>query len=212
MIQVYRTKREIGFKVSDDIYQKIREWTHSIDKELFKEQLSTGRFRNHALDPGILSYMKQAEARGEIMPYYGVGGGSGVCTYIFKITASLINLTVKHGESGKSINFSAPLKISRLLSGQMRGRRLKYDPTPYMIDEKLPEAWSGEPPKALICKIYGSEYKNLAKWPKWIDSQALSGRYEYSFSEVSIGPTGFVARVRDIESKDLIDITEYSDW
>jgi hypothetical protein len=52
----------------------------------------------------------------------------------------------------------------------------------------------------------------LSKWPKWVHAQALSERYEYSFGEVSIGATGFAAKVRDTKSNKLIDVTDYDAW
>jgi hypothetical protein len=212
MIQVHKTNKEIGYKVSGEIYQQITQWAYSIDETVFKEQLATGLFGNTIeLDPDILAVMRRVEKQGGILPYYGVGGSSGVCTYRFRVIMSRIELTVEHGATEKVMSLDTPLETSER-SPSVEGRRFKFSPFPYLMKEKLPQAWSGEPPEALVCKIAGREYEKLVKWPKWVDTQALSERYEYSFGEVSLGATGFAAKVKDKESDDLIDVTDYDDW
>jgi hypothetical protein len=212
MIQVYKTKNEINFMVSGKTYQDITEWTSSVDEMVFREQLATGRFGNNIeLDPDTLALMRHVEKQGGILPYYGLGGSSGVCTYRFRVTTSRIQLTVEHGTTHRVMSLDTPLEISEK-SASMKGRRFKFSPFHHLIKEKLPQEWSGESPEALVCKITGREYEKLVKWPKWVDTQALSERYEYSFSEVSIGATGFVAKIKDTKSNDLIDVTDYDDW
>ncbi|MFH1976134.1 MAG: hypothetical protein ABIJ52_11340 [Pseudomonadota bacterium] len=212
MIQVYKTKKAIGFRVSGEIYQQISKWAYSIDEKVFKKQLATGRFaKNVELTPKTLALMRHVEKQGKILPYYGAGGSSGVCTYRFRVKMSRIELTVEHGVTGKTMSLDTPLKTSRRLTNT-EGLRFKFCPFPYLSKEKLPPEWSGKSPKVLVCKIAGREYENLAKWLNWVDTQALSERYEYSFGEVSVGATGFVAKVRDIKSNKLIDLTDYDDW
>lgn len=212
MIHVYKTKKAIGFRVLGEIYQQISKWAYSVDEKVFKNQLATGRLaKNVELTPKILALMRHVEKKGKIMPYYGVGGSSGVCTYRFRIIKSRIELTVEHGFTGKTMRLDTPLETSQRLANT-KGLRFKFCPFSYQNKEKLPPEWSGELPKALVCKIDGREYENLAKWPKWVDTQALSERYEYSFGEVSIGATGFAAKVMDTKSNKLIDVTDYDNW
>ena len=186
MIHVYKTKKAIGFRVSGELYQQISKWAYSIDEKVFKKQLATGRFaKNVELTPKTLALMRHVEKQGKILPYYGAGGSSGVCTYRFRAIMSRVELTVEHGVTGKTMSLDTPLKTSRRLANT-EGLCFKFCSFPYLSKEKLPPEWSGESPGVLICKIAGREYENLAKWPKWVDTQALSERYEYSFGEVSI--------------------------
>ncbi len=212
MVFVYKAKREIGFEVTGEAFQELTNWSHRIDEMVFKKQLATGKFRdNLPLDEDTLTSMRYVEKQGGILPYYGVSGSSGACIYRFRIIRPQVELAIEHAATGEATSFGAPMKRARR-PRLAKGRRFKFSPFPFLIQEALPEEWSGKPPKSLVCRIFGREYEKLAKWPNWIDSQALSERYEFSFSQVSMGSTGFVAKIEDTKSGDVIDVTDYDDW
>ena len=161
MIQVHKTKKEMGFKVSGEHYQQITQWAYAIDARVFKEQLAASQSDTDiGLHPDTLALMRYVEKQGGILPYYGVGGSRGVCTYRFRVITSQIELTVEHGPTHKVMSLDTPLETSEGFAGEA-GRRFKYSPFPYLSKEKLPEAWSGAPPEALVCKIAGREYETL---------------------------------------------------
>lgn len=212
MIRIYKTKKEIGFEILGETFQKLTNWTYQIDEKIFRKQMSTGNFREDVpLSEDTLAIMKHLEKQGEILPYYGADGSSGACIYRFKFNKSDVELEIDHTFSGETVNFSTPLKkVSRSIS--VKGRRFKFSPLRFLINEPLPEEWIGKPKEALVCRIFGKEYKQLVLWPNWKDSLALSERYEFSFGEVSLGTIGFVTKLRDLITNNEIDVTDYEDW
>ena len=65
MIQAYKSKQGIGFRIHSDTFQETVRWSSLVDETVFKEQLATGRFRGHEIAPGILAVMKQAQNSSE---------------------------------------------------------------------------------------------------------------------------------------------------
>jgi len=212
MIQIHISNKEISFRVMDELFRRIKDWTYAIDEEVFNHQLTTGRFANREFDPEILALMKRVKAEGGILPYYGAGGSRGVCTYHFHLMLTESKLTVVHGPTRKMIEFATPQTIVAKPIESERGLRFKFSPFPHLVKEKTPEAWSGEAPKTLACRIIGKELENLIHWEHWVDNLALSGRYIYSFREVSLGSTGFGVEVQDRETNNMINITDYHNW
>ncbi len=64
----------------------------------------------------------------------------------------------------------------------------------------------------MLCRIAGKEYQKLKSWDQWVYKLALTDKYEFSFGSVSMGATGFVAKVKETTTGDMIDITDYEDW
>lgn len=212
MIQAYKTEKGVGFKIRSDAFQEIIRWSNLVDEIVFKEQLVTGRFRGHEIDPDILVIMQQARNSGQILPYYGVGGSSGACDYRIKVTETECTLRVEHSETEKNLVLTKPKDISRFSFQPKKTRRFKFSPMPYLVKQKLPKEWSGKSPDELLLVIVGKEYQTLSNWQNWNYDEALTERYEYSFGEVSMGRTGFVAKVTDLENDMVIDVTDYEDW
>jgi hypothetical protein len=212
MIQAHLANNELSFRIARDIFNQIGQWSYSVDKAVFKEQLATGRFRNHEIGAETLALMRHVEQRGKIMPYYGVGGSSGVCTYQFRFATPECHLLVEHGATGQILELRTPGRISWFAFRNPGGGRFKFSSFPYLIKGKLPQEWSGRPSQVLVCRIAGREYQKLASWSNWNVRQALTNRYEYSFGEVSMGATGFVAKVEDTSNGETIDVTDYADW
>jgi hypothetical protein len=212
MIQAYQTKQGIGFRIHANVLQEITHWSNLVDEMVFKEQLVTGRFRGHEIDPDMLAIMKQAHATGKILPYYGVGGSRGVCDYRIKVFDVECTLTVEHGETGQSLVVTKPKDISRFAFQPKQVRRFKFSPMPYLYKQKLPAEWSGKLPDELLLVIVGKEYHKLSSWPNWSYDEALTERYEYSFGEVSMGRIGFVVKVTDLENEVIVDVIDYEDW
>lgn len=212
MIQVSKSNQALGFSVSGEIYQRAKQWAYSIDEMVFNEQLATGRFGDWEVGPAMQALMRKVKEEGGILPYYGVGGSSGACTYQFHFRQSLLRFTVIHTVTNDVMEMDVPYSILSEPLEARTGRRFKFSPTPYLTNEKLPEAWSGEPPEALICKIIGRELEKLTRWQCWVDKDALSERYIYEFGEVSMGETGFTVKVKDTKIGKKIDVSDYDNW
>jgi hypothetical protein len=212
MIQAHQSTKEISFRVSGDTFEQVQEWTYRIDERVFNEQLLTGYFRDHKLDSDTLALMKRVKEQGGIMPYYGVGGSRGVCLYQFQILPTESKLTVIHYDTQETVEFGAKRVKVNEMSEVAEGRRLKFSPMPYLVTEKLPEAWSGHPPETLTCRITGRELEKLIHWTEWDENFARSERYLYEFGEVSMGTTGFTVTVKNTETGTIINITDYDDW
>jgi hypothetical protein len=63
--------------------------------------------------------------------------------------------------------------------------------------------------KLMKYSITGNELKNLIAWDEWSDSFALSGQYIYEFISSGIGTT---VSVKNVETGNEINITDYDDW
>lgn len=65
-----------------DPCQRIFDWAYALDEMVFREQLATGSFRGRwAINQATRLIMEHINAQGQIAPYYGAGGSSGVCVY-----------------------------------------------------------------------------------------------------------------------------------
>jgi hypothetical protein len=212
MIQAYQSNNELSFRVLGNLFQKVKQWSYSIDEKVFNEQLATGHFRNWELDKDILALMNHVKEQGEILPYYGVGGSRGACSYHFQLMPNECKLSIVHHGADERTEFvTSYTKLSESIKPPAE-RRFKFSPFPHLVKEKLPPEWSGQPPEALTCRIVGREFHKLAKWNDWIENLALTELYAYEFGEVSMGATGFVVKVHNMKTKNVIDITDYEDW
>ena len=111
MIQVYQSRKELSFRVAGELFQQVKQWTYSIDEKVFNNQLDTGRFRGRELDQDILEVMRRVKVDGGVMPYYGVGGSSGVCSYQFYLMPTQAKLTLVHQETKETTEFFASYTI-----------------------------------------------------------------------------------------------------
>ena len=212
MIQAYQSYTELSFRVVGDLFQQVKQWSYSIDESVFNEQLATGRFGNHELDQDMLTLMRHVKEQGSILPYYGVGGSSGACSYQFHFMLNECKLSVIHHGASEAVEFLTPYtKVAESIKPRQE-RRFKFSPFPHLVKEQLPAEWSGQSPEALTCRIVGREFEKLSKWQDWGDKLALSELYIYEFGEVSMGATGFVVKVHNIKTKNVFDITDYEDW
>ena len=212
MIQAYQSSTELSFRVEGDLFQQIKQWSYSIDEKVFNEQLATGRFGNYELDQDMLALMRHVKDQGEILPYYGVGGSSGACSYQFHLMLNECKLSIIHHEANERTEFLTPYaKIAEFIKPREE-RHFKFSPFPHLVKEELPLAWSGQSPEALICRIVGREFNKLSKWQDWIENLALTKLFTYEFGEVSMGATGFVVKVGNTKTKNMVDITDYEDW
>ncbi len=212
MIIVYQSRTELSFQVVGDLFQQVKQWIYSIDEKVFNDQLTTGRFLDGELDQDTLALMMHVKDQGEILPYYGFGGSSGVCAYHFCRMSTRFKLSVIHQVVHETREFLTPYTIVTELLQPQNKRRFKFSPFPYLLKETLPEAWSGEPPETLDCRIFGRELEKLAAWKEWTENLALSEQYIYEFGEVSVGVTGFAVKVHNIETNHTIELTDYDDW
>lgn len=207
-IEAHQTNNGIEFKVNGKTFEQLKQWSDAIDETVFKEQLATGRFRNWEIDQATLELMRYVEKQGKILPYYGTGGSSGVCIYHFRFESPKCHLTIEHTATGQFLELNTSGKVSWFPFAPIDGLRFKYSPLPYLVKEQLPKAWSSRSPDSLICKIVGREYQKLISWGNWNAQYALTNRYEYSFSEISIG-SGFIVNIKHNETQESIDVIDY---
>lgn len=214
IIEIKKLNNEIGFSISGEILTQIHNWEHSVDEKVFREQLETGSYQGHyPISTTIRMLMELAEKEGKIMPYYGVGGSSGACVYKFQITNdSRCRFQVEHSLTGDVLELLLNTKIVDANTDMNREPEMQFSFLPYLTDEKLDKPWSGERHRQLICKIFEQEYQNLIEWVNWVNEQALTPRYIYSFAQVSMGATGFTVKVEDTETGQIIDVTDYDNW
>jgi hypothetical protein len=213
MIEVQKLDHEISFRVSGDILQQIYDWEYSIDEKVFKEQLTTGYYRGrYEINDDLLHLMRLAEKEGKILPYYGVGGSSGSCAYSFRLISSKCLIIVENTSTADILELAASIILPEKPVDMKRVPKFKFSILPLVTDEELPEPWNEKPDRCLVCKIVGKEYQNLITWKNWVDEKALTARYIYRFGQVSLGATGFTVKVKDTETDDIIDATDYGDW
>ncbi|MDJ0553423.1 MAG: hypothetical protein QNJ68_03095 [Microcoleaceae cyanobacterium MO_207.B10] len=214
IIEIQKLHNELGFRISGEIVKQIHSWEYSVDEKVFREQLETGFYKGrYPISPDIRMFMEMAEKKGKIMPYYGAGGSSGACTYKFQITNDFCCLfKVKHSLTGDVFELMLNSQIVDANTEIKRESEMQFSFLPYVTNEKLDKPWSGERHKQLVCKIFGQEYKNLKEWDNWVEEEALSSRYIYNFSQVSMGATGFSVKVEDTETDSIVDVTDYDDW
>lgn len=174
----------LSFIISGDVYERISEWSNSIDEGVFEEQLESELFRGRSMDPRLIKLMKHAKEQGSILPYYGAGGSRGCCKYTFRQTDAENLVCVLHTHTKESQEFLS-------VSGE--------------IEEVMPDD------RKLIFAIDGKEYKILRSWKMWNKKEAMSSRYAYSFGIVSLG-RGYTTKVKDNVSNSELDVTDYGSW
>lgn len=212
MLEVQKSHKKIGFRVSGELVKQLYDWEYSIDEMVFKEQLATGSFKGSFSVQGfILEMMQQAEKEGEILPYYGAIGSSA-CVYKFRLKGSKCNLRIEHSLTGDALDLEVDIKKANRLFSIIREPALQFSFLSYVMDKKLDHPWSGKRNSTLVCQIAEQEYQTLTQWKNWMNEQALTPRYIYRFTQVSIGATGFTVKVEDTETGEIIDATDYDDW
>ncbi|MBW6486559.1 MAG: hypothetical protein K0B01_10475 [Syntrophobacterales bacterium] len=192
MITVIKSNKEISFVVSEYFSKKAEQFINDINKKVLEEQLVTKRLKDIEIpEPRLKSMMKQKlesmnnkDADIHFMPYYGVDGSFGSPLFQFQISPSISTLKITHWYTKESID----LKSERITAAGVIGNN----------DNKL-----------IKYRIAGNELKNLIAWDEWSDSFALSDRYIYEFISVSIGTA---VSVKNIETGNEINITDYDDW
>ncbi|TAE56402.1 MAG: hypothetical protein EAZ76_06785 [Nostocales cyanobacterium] len=213
MIYVKNSNTEIAFIVPSDIFKQTKDWEYTQDRNVFEEQLATGSFKGkYPVKNYMIEIMKIAQQQGKIMPYYGAGGSSGACFYLFRFLTNKCRFQVTHSVTKKSLWFYLKFEILPPSIKIERKPEMQFSFLPYFTDEKLENPWNGERHKVLVCKIFDQEYENLKKWKYWKNTEALTTRYIYRFAQVSMSATGFSIKVRDTDTGNKIDITDYDNW
>lgn len=185
-IIVQQLRREIRFTISGALCQSISNWESALDEQVFNKQLKTGIFRGRLLDSETLKIMQMAKDRGEVVPYYGVGGSRGACTYSLRMTDTGYTVKVENIEASESVEFSdSP-------------------------SQQLEESNATEP--RMVFKIDGQEYQNLRQWEYWSEQEATTSRYVYHFGRVSLERLGYTVKVEDTLTGNNIDVTDYEGW
>lgn len=212
MVEAQQSINEVGFRISQPLLQQIYDWEYSIDEKVFKEQLETGSYKgqyrvNEAMRPIIKEIY---EKEGKILPYYGAGGSSGACVYSFHCNSSSCEMVIENTLTEDELQLNLSITEIDQDPKKEREQRLKFSIAITNFD--LPEGWSGVPKNTLVCKIAGREYDNLAKWANWEPNQAFTGRYIYSFGQVSMGATGLTVKVKDTVTNEQVDVTDYENW
>jgi hypothetical protein len=187
-VTMYCLREEIGFTISGGTCQQILDWKQALDEAVFSAQVTTGSFRGRCpVDDDLRAIMLAAEAKGRIMPYYGVGGGSGAYTYTLRWTSDKVIVQVENEIVGESLEIVSDARV-------MDSRPMAYE-----------EPW-------VIFRIDGKELKNLRQWRYWYENQANTSRYLYKFGQVAMGRLGYTVKVEDTKTSNIIDVTAYEDW
>jgi hypothetical protein len=206
-VAAHQSRTELRFAISHDLAAHLRAWAVSIDTLVFREQLASGSFRGRwRVDAATLAIMRNMEAHGEVMPYYGTGGSRGACVYLFRPSPSGCTVRVEHTITGDSV---AGDHVPTAAPGPIRRMSL------IGYAERLLGQGKAQPAHALHDQIYmiaGREHKALRAWPGWERRAALRGRYIYRFGQVSLGPTGYTASVEDTARGEVVDVTDYNSW
>jgi hypothetical protein len=192
MITVIKSNKEISFELSTHFSQKAMHFVNDINKKVLEEQLVTKRLKDIKIpDSWLESMMEQnlesmSDENADIhfMPYYGVDGGFGSPLFQFQTSPSISTLKITHGYTRESIDLKSERIVVAGGIGNNDNTLIKYS-------------------------ITGNELKNLIAWDEWSDSFALSGRYIYEFISISIGTA---VSVKNIETGNEINITDYDDW
>jgi len=197
------SQNEICFTIWGTICQAISNWEYSVDEMVFNEQLATGSFHGRfPIDDEDRAVMQQIKAKGQIMPYYGVGGSHGACVYTIHRLDNGYMIHVENTAAKESTEFN-----DHTNDGQRESllRRLR---TWLAANLRIGEVAK---PRFLL-RINGKELQKLRAWAHWNESQALTSRYVYRFGRVSLGRLGFTVKVMDEQSNEQIDVTDYDDW
>ena len=196
-----QTQNEIRFTVWGTICQDISNWEYSIDEIVFNKQLEIGSFHGKLqIDDEQRTVMEQIKAKGQIMPYYGVGGSRGACVYTIQRLDKGYLIHVENTTTKDSIVFDTNTTDERVhLFPRLR--------TWLAANLKISEVAK---PRFLL-QINGKELQNLREWTHWNERQALTSRYAYRFGRVSMGRLGFTVEVMDKQSNEQINVTDYDD-
>jgi hypothetical protein len=198
-----QSQNEICFTIWGAICQDISDWEYSVDEMVFNEQLATGSFHGQfPIDDEIRAVMQLIKAKGQIMPYYGVGGSRGSCAYIIQRLNKGYLIHVENTTTKESTEFS------RYTNDSQRESLLPRFQTWLATNLRISEIAK---PRFLL-RINGKELQNLRAWSCWNESQALTARYVYEFGRVSLGRLGFTIKVTYEQSNEQIDVTDYGDW
>lgn len=192
MITVIKSNKEISFELSAHFSQKTRQFVNDINKKVLEEQLVTKKLKNIKIPDSWLESMMEQKLESmndenvdiHFMPYYGVDGGGGSPLFQFRTSPSLSTLKITHGYTEESIDLKSERFVVSGHIGTNDNTLIKYN-------------------------ITGNELKNLIAWDEWSDSLALLGRYIYEFISISIGTA---VSVKNIETGNKINITDYDDW
>lgn len=183
-VTIQKSQKEIRFIIWGAVCERISHWEFALDEMVFNEQLTTGSFHGQfsIADDDILQMMKIAKTKGEIIPYYGVGGSRGSCVYRLQCSENMIVIGIENTTVKESFKFE-----DKLSQGEVT--------QPY-----------------LIFSIDGKELKKLRSWAHWHETFATTPGYIYEFGQVGLGRLGYTIKVEDTQSGNGIDITDYADW
>jgi hypothetical protein len=182
-IIMHQLDSELRFTISGPVCQRISVWECMLDEMVFNEQLTTGSFRGrYPVDDEMKSMMQAIRAKGHIAPYYGAGGSRGSCVYALQMTDRGYVVRVEN----------ITVKESAEFTDETDG-----DLSPHPI---------------LTFKIDGKELQNIRQWEHWVEQQAPTSRYIYKFGQVALGRLGYTVEVVDIQTGNMINATDYSDW
>lgn len=202
-VQIQKSDTGVSFCVMGETFQQISRWEYSVDKKAFEEQLATGYTQAGLKIPDtFFEAMQRIQQRGEIQPYFGVGGGRGCFNHQFQVLFSGgCVVKVKHPEMKDTIEITLPQDKTKPL---LKFLCFVYPSNPNHLD-------SCDKPhdNELLYKISGKEFQNLRAWGSWVEAQALTSRYVYTFGPTSLG---VYVTVKDTETNDEINITDYSGW
>lgn len=183
MIEAYQSDVEISFKVPGSIIQQVQEWEKGIDERVFHEQLRTGRL---VCDEGEI-HPDSFELMKKRYKKHGkiepyYGCSGAFPSYQFHILPILTHLNL-------TVEHGATSEV------------LEFTSLPFSGGLPLPDSWN--------FNITGKEMDNLARWKEWVADAALSDRYIFHFFSCSIGRG---ATVKNTESGNEVNVTDYDDW
>jgi hypothetical protein len=181
-IYILHNRQKILFRIFGQKASEVAQWRKRVDKEIFMEQYETGLYRGKMLLRGNEYHekvMKWKFESGNYRPYYGAIGG-GYTNMVHPLgTQCLFRKT--NGLSEESFEFKA------------------------ITQDAPPENDYDDDMKFLIETV---ELESLRQWEFWIESECLSGRYQFEFTGVSLG-RGWIIQVLDLVTESKMDITNY---
>lgn len=179
------TNNVLCISLSEDLNEQIRKWKLIQDKAVFDEQVKTGNFKGHLpINDKQRLKMSKLQEKGIIKPYYGATSADA-CTYLLQIMPPACIVGVEHELTEKNISFEDAVEI--------------FQVDKLITDNKLNNEFV----------INDNQYNTLQKWKNWDSKDELTARYIYKFSPGSIG---LAITVIDKQTKDEIDISDYSNW
>lgn len=179
------SKYFLCFSFSDTINKQIDDWQAALDKMVFDEQMKTGSFHGRfPIGDTRQLRMQEMHKKGIIRPYYGATSVNA-CTYSLQVTLPTCIVGVEHEVANERVSFEDTVKI------------LQTDAS--VIDRNQKKGF-------MVTK---QEYRTLRKWKNWNKKEEFTSRYIYKFSPSSIG---LAITVIDTQTKEQVDISDYSDW